>query len=86
MAAGHMGLRVDASPPMRFRGPRVSYACVFAPKIQKRMMSINSNEDYLKQKLEWVAQRMAALEEIEAKLQQMQSLATYASAREGFGL
>jgi len=43
------------------------------------MMSINPNEDYLKQKLEWVAQRMAALEEIEAKLQQMQSLARYAS-------
>lgn len=38
----------------------------------------NHNEDYLKQKLEWVAQRIAALEEIEIKLQEMHSLATYA--------
>jgi prefoldin subunit 5 len=42
------------------------------------MMIINSNEDYLKQKLEWVAQRMAALEEIEARLREMRSLAAYA--------
>lgn len=41
-------------------------------------MIIDSNEDYLKQKLEWVEQRMAALEEIGAKLQEMRSLATYA--------
>lgn len=41
-------------------------------------MIINSNEDYLKQKLEWVAQRMAALEEIEARLREMRSLAAYA--------
>ncbi|MGI6649671.1 MAG: hypothetical protein ACOX5W_11650 [Bacillota bacterium] len=38
----------------------------------------NFNEDYLKQKLEWVEQRMAALEEIEVKLREMRSLATYA--------
>jgi len=44
----------------------------------KGMVTIDFNEDYLKQKLEWVAQRMAALEEIEAKLQEMQSLAAYA--------
>lgn len=42
------------------------------------MMIINPNEDYFKQKLEWVAQRMAALEEIEARLQEMRSLAVYA--------
>lgn len=42
------------------------------------MMIINSNEDYLKQKLEWVAQRMAALQEIEARLREMRSLAAYA--------
>ncbi len=41
-------------------------------------MIIDSNEDYLKQKLEWVEQRMAALEEIGTKLQEMRSLATYA--------
>lgn len=41
-------------------------------------MTINHNEDYLKQKLEWVTQRIAALEEIEAKLHEMYSLATYA--------
>ena len=42
------------------------------------MIIINHNEEYLKQKLEWVTQRIAALEEIEAKLQEMYSLATYA--------
>jgi len=55
----------------------MQYLNIIAYK-EQGMMSINPNEDYLKQKLEWVAQRMAALEEIEAKLQQMQSLATYA--------
>ncbi|NLC07863.1 MAG: hypothetical protein GX755_07860 [Syntrophomonadaceae bacterium] len=38
----------------------------------------NCNEDYLKQKLEWVEQRMAALQMIEVKLREMRSLATYA--------
>ena len=45
----------------------------------QRMVIINNcNEDYLKQKMEWVEQRMAALEEIEVKLREMRSLATYA--------
>ena len=38
----------------------------------------NSNGNYLQKELEWVKQRMAALEEIGAKLQEMRSLATYA--------
>lgn len=41
------------------------------------MVIINSNEDYLRQKLEWVEQRMQALEEIEARLREMRELAEY---------
>ncbi|MGI6491211.1 MAG: hypothetical protein ACOX0T_02140 [Pelotomaculum sp.] len=37
-----------------------------------------TSEDYLRQQLEWVKCRAKALEEIEAKLQEMRSLATYA--------
>ncbi|MGI6491207.1 MAG: hypothetical protein ACOX0T_02110 [Pelotomaculum sp.] len=37
-----------------------------------------TNEDYLRQQLEWVKYRAKALEEIEAKLQEMRSLATHA--------
>lgn len=42
------------------------------------MMIINSNADYLKQKLEWVEQRMETLDEIEARLREMRELAAYA--------
>ncbi len=42
------------------------------------MITINSNKDYLKQKLEWVEQRMETLDEIEAKLREMRELAEYA--------
>jgi polyhydroxyalkanoate synthesis regulator phasin len=41
------------------------------------MVTIN-NEDYLKQKLEWVEQRMEALDEIETRLREMRELAEYA--------
>ncbi len=41
------------------------------------MVTINSNEDCLKQKLEWVKQRMQALDEIEARLREMRELAEY---------
>jgi flagellin-like hook-associated protein FlgL len=37
-----------------------------------------TSEDYLRQQLEWIKYRAKALEEIEAKLQEMRSLATYA--------
>jgi len=37
-----------------------------------------TREDYLRQQLEWVKYRVKALEEIEAKLREMRSLATYA--------
>lgn len=39
---------------------------------------VMTSEDYLRQQLEWVKCRIKALEEIEAKLQEMRSLATYA--------
>lgn len=39
---------------------------------------IMTSEDYLRQQLEWVKHRAKALEEIEAKLQEMRSLAIYA--------
>jgi hypothetical protein len=42
------------------------------------MVTINPNINYLKQQLKWVAQRMADLKEIEAKLREMRSLAMYA--------
>ncbi|NMA52553.1 MAG: hypothetical protein GX949_06055 [Peptococcaceae bacterium] len=41
-------------------------------------MIINYSKEYLQHKLVWVTQRLAALEEIEAKLREMRSLATYA--------
>ncbi len=43
----------------------------------KRMVTINSNADYLKQKLEWVEQRIKALDEIEVRLREMRELAEY---------
>jgi DNA repair exonuclease SbcCD ATPase subunit len=42
------------------------------------MVIINSNEDYLRQKLEWVEQRMQTLDEIDARLREMRELAEYA--------
>ncbi|MTI84021.1 MAG: hypothetical protein FH756_08950 [Firmicutes bacterium] len=42
------------------------------------MVTINSNADYLKQKLEWVEQRMEALDGIEDRLREMRELAEYA--------
>lgn len=39
---------------------------------------IDSKEHYLKQKLEWVEQRMEALNKIEAKLKEMRELAEHA--------
>lgn len=37
-----------------------------------------TNEDYLRQQLEWVKYRMKALDEIEARLREMRKLAAYA--------
>jgi hypothetical protein len=37
-----------------------------------------SGEDYLRQQLEWVKQRMEALDKAEAKLREMKMLAEYA--------
>jgi len=42
------------------------------------MVTINYKADYLKQKLEWVEQRLEALDEIEQRLMKMRELAEYA--------
>jgi prefoldin subunit 5 len=42
------------------------------------MVTINYKADYLKQELEWVEQRLEALDEIEQRLMKMRELAEYA--------
>lgn len=42
-------------------------------------ISVQTNEEYLKQKLEWVKRRLLALDDIGTKLREMRSLAAYAS-------